>query len=333
MAGAGQTDAGCDYTKSSKVFQMGIEPEIAVTADAAQASLGQQLQAGRERLGMSVSDTSARLKLSENIIRRMEADELAGLTEGVFLRGYLISYARLVGLPSTAIDAAIRQHTQPVPLVATGTIPRSRYLLDRWSVSATYLILTGLIIGPTVWLATTHGGIEHSLVRTTPLDRSVESPVAARPDIVGATDAVASVNGAQSFDSAATQVPTAVVPAEAEAAPPVTASLAPFATMTNPVASSVTEATASHEVQLTISEPSWVEVLKADGTRLEYGLLPVGVQRSYKSDTPLTIRIGNVAGTQMHVDGQVVELAALKRGNVAYLRLFGDAATVARVEP
>src|SRR4029077_16302842 len=52
---------------------------------------------------------------------------------------------------------------------ATGKVSRSRYLFDRYSVSATYLILTALIVVPAVWLAT-HGGLEQNLAHTTPLD-------------------------------------------------------------------------------------------------------------------------------------------------------------------
>lgn len=311
---------------------MGIQTESAASEGAAFVSLGQQLRAQREQLGMSVAEVGSRLKLSDRIIQRIEADDLVGLTDGVFLRGYLLSYVRLTGLPASLVDEVVRKHSEPVPLIATGTIPRSRHLLDRWSVSATYLILTGLIVGPTLWLAATHGRIEHNLVRTTPLDR----PVVALPLTAGTTDNTADpttpvLDGASDLAAIRSTEPTAVVVPSA----PVTASLAPFTSMTAaPAASSPTQtAPANHNMVLTISEPSWIEVLKADGTRLEYGLLPVGVQRSYSSNDSLTVRIGNVAGTQLQVDGDVVDLAALKRGNVAHLRLFGDSAMVARAEP
>ncbi|MEO7917031.1 MAG: RodZ domain-containing protein [Dokdonella sp.] len=290
-------------------------------------SLGQKLQIGRERLGMSVSDVSTRLKLSERVIRRLEADELAELTEGVFLRGYLLSYARLVGLPADVIHEVVREHTRPAPLVATGTIPRSRYLLDRWSVSATYLILTGLIVGPSVWLAMTHGGIEHRLVKTTPLDRPVASAivdegVASAPSEILEGDPLATSVDAGSTES----------PAQGESTVPVKASLAPFNTATAPVVSEAPSNGSENAVELSISEPSWVEVLKPDGTRLEYGVLPAGTERRYDSDTPLTVRIGNVSGTRLVVNGDSVDLAPLTRGNVAHLRLFGDETVVARAD-
>ncbi len=305
---------------------MGIDPDNIENTETAMPSLGQQLRAGRERLGLSVADVSARLKLSQRIVADMEEDKVGEADEGVFLRGYLLSYARLVGLPSDVIHAVVRDFTRPVPLIATGTIPKSRYLLDRWSVSATYLILTGLIVGPTVWLAMTHGSIEHQLVNTTPLDRAAQVAVA---DV--AQDPAGLEAGAESAKADATV--SSVTPSAVESTEPVKASLAPFSGMASVEAVASTVATPSNRVVLSTSEPCWVEVLKPDGSRVEYGVLPAGTERSYDGDTPLTVRLGNVAGARLVVDGDTVDLAALSRGNVAHLRLFGDETTVARVEP
>ncbi len=307
---------------------MGTDPEIIENTDTTTPSLGQQLRAGRERLGLSVSDVSARLKLSQRIVTGMEEDNLGASDDGVFLRGYLLSYARLVGLPADVIHDVVREFTRPAPLVATGTIPKSRYLLDRWSVSATYLILTGLIVGPTVWLAMTHGGIEHQLVSTMKLDRAAQVAIADT-----AQDRTGMDTSGDPTSAAAT--PSSVMTDAAspdESTTPVKASLAPFAGMSGP-GTPAPAATVQNRVTLTISEPSWVEVLKPDGTRLEYGVLPAGTEHSYDGDTALTVRIGNVAGTRLDVDGETVDLVRLSRGNVAHLRLFGDETTVARAEP
>ena len=305
---------------------MGIDPENIENVATATPTLGRKLRQGREQLGLSLADVSERLKLSQRIVIGIEDDNIGPLDDGVFLRGYLISYSRLVGLPTSAIDDALREFTQPVPLIATGTIPKSRYLLDRWSVSATYLILTGLIVGPTVWLAMTHGSIEHQLVRTSPLDRAVQ--------VAGAEP----TQGRGSMESGGVdyaKTPVAVMPialAPDESTEPVKASLAPFGGMssTQPALAAVTN---ENRVSLSVSEPSWVEVLTPDGKRLEYGVLPARSERSYAGDTALSVRIGNIGGTRLEVDGKTVDLAPLGRGNVAHLRLFGDDSTVARADP
>ncbi|HVV96542.1 MAG TPA: helix-turn-helix domain-containing protein, partial [Rhodanobacteraceae bacterium] len=150
-------------------------------AGPASSSFGQRLRSGRKAKGLSRTEAAQRLKLPLRLIERIEADDYAGIEEGVYLRGYLSSYARLVDVPVVAAETIAAQHTRAAPLVATGKVSRSRYLFDRYSVSATYLILTALIVVPAVWLAT-HGGLEQNLVRTAPLDApAVTIPVPAQP--------------------------------------------------------------------------------------------------------------------------------------------------------
>ncbi|MEP7042302.1 MAG: RodZ domain-containing protein [Dokdonella sp.] len=299
--------------------------------------LGQRLRAAREQSGWSLADVAARLKLPVNLIGRLETGDYAGLNQGVFLRGYLGSYARLVGVPEALIAQVAAAHTEPMPLVATGTISRSRYLFDRYSVSATYLVLTAIIVVPAVWLAT-HGGLEQNLARTTPLDPPVSTvsvPLHAgtqtAPDAVVSQDAAADVATAVAAD-----VPPASVPSAEQA--PVVASMTPFATtaQTPSPASAATatgaEATVTHPaagagahvLQLKLSQQSWVEILGVDGRKLEYGIVPGGSDRSYRSDGPVTVRLGNAQGAEVRSDGNIVDLTPFQRGNVAHVKLFGS---------
>lgn len=316
---------------------MAIEPESLADAapasaasaqgdmiDAGEGSLGQHLRAAREARGWTRDEVATRLKLPVRLIGRIEADDYQGMTQGVYLRGYLISYTRLLGLPVERAEQVADLHTEATPIVATGTVPRSRYLIDRYSVTATYLILTGLILGPTVWFAATRGGIEQSLVRTTPLDTAaVQTPArssSTTPDTIAALPVEIA--------------PAPLAPPRIEAPPPVVASMAPFSTRP---ASAPTPSPAPAEggrtLVLKVSQASWVEVLDADGKRLEYGLLQAGTERSYRSERPLSVRLGNADGVELQADGAAVDLAPYRRANVAHVRVFGPDATVARIEP
>jgi len=262
------------------------------------------------------------------LIGRLEEDDYSGMEQGVYLRGYLSSYARLVGVPTVAAETIASQHTHAAPLVATGKVSRSRYLIDRYSVSATYLILTGLIVVPAVWLAT-HGGLEQNLARTTPLDSPTTIQVPAQIPI----DAPAADN---SFADAAAD--TAAPPSDATTsiaaidAPkqeqPVVASMTPFSTPaatpapTQDATSHV--GSGAHSLSLKLSQASWVEILGADGSKLEYGILPAGSERTYSSDKPVSVRLGNAEGAEVKVDGKAIDLAPFRHANVARLRVFGE---------
>lgn len=309
-------------------------------AEGGHVSLGQRLRAGREAHGWSRADVAARLKLPLNLIAKLESDDYEGLTEGVFLRGYLGSYAKLVEVPLEDVASVAQAHSRPAPLVATGTISRSRYLFDRYSVSATYLVLTAIIVVPAVWLAT-HGGLEQNLARTTPLDppASVTVPLhSGAPDAAGsnpADTALADRAIASSAGEGAAE-PAAPPPAPVEQAP-VIASMTPFTTApalppAEPPKPAADDAagTGAHTLQLKLSQASWVEILGANGQRLEYGTLTAGSERSYRSEGPLSVRLGNVQGAEVRSDGKLVDLAPFQRGNVVHVKLFEGSAS--RVE-
>jgi cytoskeleton protein RodZ len=66
---------------------------------------------------------------------------------------------------------------------------------------------------------------------------------------------------------------------------------------------------------------SWVEVLGSDGQRLEYGLLPAGSNKTYHSDKPLDVRIGNATGVRVRIDGHAQQLNTFQHANVAHFRV------------
>ena len=311
-------------------------------SDPGAASFGQRLGAARERQGWSRAEVAARLKLPANLIARLEGDQYDGLTQGVFLRGYLASYARLVGVPVEEAADIAAAHTQAAPLVATGTISRSRYLFDRYSVSATYLVLTAIIVVPAVWLAT-HGGLEQNLARTTPLD----PPPAIQAPAGDAASALAPEGGIASAEEgyASPSETTSPAPLLAQPEPAaVIASMTPFASArsappTPPASATPNPETAvaigsgAHSLTLKLQQQSWVEITAADGRKLEYGMLAAGSEHTYRSDGAMSVRLGNVQGAQVITEAGVVDLAPFQRGNVAHLKLFGaDGASPNRVE-
>jgi cytoskeleton protein RodZ len=328
---------------SSEVLPQPVEEmNLTMPERVGQPSFGQRLRAAREAKGFSRADVAQRLRLPLRLIARIDDDDYAGMDEGVYLRGYLSSYARMVDVPVVAAETVATAHMRAAPLVATGKVSRSRYLFDRYSVSATYLILTALIVLPAVWLAT-HGGLEQNLARTTPLDSPTTIPVPA----AGQSEA-SSETGDANQDSTADQsapepadVTTTVVATEPpkQEQMPVVASMAPFTTQSTTTSAPPAETspahaqTGSHSLTLKLKAASWVEIVGADGSKVEYGLLPAGAEKSYASDGPLSVRLGNADGAEVKIDGKPLDLAPFRRANVARLRVFGaDGADAPRAE-
>jgi len=302
-------------------------------------SFGRRLRAAREGMNLSRNEVAQRLKLPLRLIARLEDDDYAGIDQGVYLRGYLSSYARIVGIPTVAADTVASANVRTAPLVATGQTSRSRYLFDRYSVSATYLILTALIVVPAVWLAT-HGGLEQNLARTTSLDSptSIQVPPISQPqagDADSGDAAAAPATETTELPAADTSATAAATEPPKQEQMPVVASMAPFTTqpatpVTTAQESPATHATAgAHSLTLKLTGASWVEILASHGSKLEYGILPAGAERTYSNNGPLSVRLGNAEGAEVSVDGKVVDLAPFRHANVARLRVFGANGTEA----
>lgn len=304
--------------------------------DSLEPSIGSRLRAEREKRGWTCEEVGSRLKLQARLIRLIEQDDYSDISHAVYLRGYLTSYARLLGVPVVVAERAVAELSQqPAPLVSTGKVSRSRYLLDRYSVSATYLILTGLVIGPAVWLAT-HGGLEQNLARTVMLDAPVATVDTAT---TGATGPLPTASRTDVAEAPASREPETNLSASSveDEASPIVASMAPFAASTIPAAENAAALdkavpASGHSLTLKLSEPSWIEITSADGENLEYGLLQAGVERTYKSDKPVSVRIGNARGAEIVADGQVVDLGPFRRANVASLRVFAEGKLASKID-
>jgi cytoskeleton protein RodZ len=72
------------------------------------SNLGELLASARTHAGLSVANIADKLRLTVNLIEKIDANqfEATGLAP-IFLRGYIRSYARLVGIPDTITSQAL----------------------------------------------------------------------------------------------------------------------------------------------------------------------------------------------------------------------------------
>src|SRR5690349_13921007 len=286
------------------------------------ASFGNRLRAAREARGLDLDACAHVLKLPARVLRQLESDQREGIDYAVYLASYITKYARHLGVDEDAIQAELANLKRAEPtLAATGGMSHSRYLLERYATAATYVVLTAVIVVPMVWLGV-RGTLDRDLSHLAPLDATPVAQLDA-PAHVASRIAIAAVK-APSGKAATT------APAEEQ---PLMASMAPFPglesgslTAARPEAATATPAPVvaapgEHSVSLTLDQASWVEVVAADGSRLEYGLLPAGTSKTWNSAQPLDVRIGNVGGAQVSIDGQPLVLDAYRRANVAHFRV------------
>lgn len=328
---AGQEHAAPDLFASDAVNK----DDSVMMLDDATPGFGSRLRAAREARGLDLESCGHALRLPVRVLRQLEGSDYQGIDYEVYLAGYIGKYGRHLGVAEDAIEAEIARikrsnSTMREPaLVATGGISHSRYLFERYATAATYVVLTAVIAVPTIWLGV-RGALNSDVSHLAPLD--------AKP--VAQQDAPAPASSVASRIIAANTVarPGAAAPAQPQAEPsaqaeqPLMASMMPVPNLgadastparPEPAAepSDATVGSGGHSLQLTLANASWVEVSAADGTRLEYGLLPAGTTKTYHSDQPLEVRIGNAGGAQVSVDGQPMALDNYRHANVAHFRI------------
>ncbi len=305
------------------------------------ARLGSRLRAAREARGLDVETCAHALRLPARVLRQIESNEYEGIDYQVYLGGYLTKYARYLGVDEAEVKAELERISPSQPtLVATGGISHSRYLLEHYARAATYVVLTAAIVVPTIWLGV-RGTLDRDVGHLAPLDAApvaqVDAPASAATTATAATPPGADAGSPETGNAVASTVPSSqpaappapVAQQDPQEQQPLMASMAPFPSLGNDTARTpappapAAEAVGNgvHSLVLSLQGASWVEVTAKDGSRLEYGLLPAGSSKTYHSDQPLEVRIGNATGAQVMLDGQPMALDGYRRSNVAHFRV------------
>jgi cytoskeleton protein RodZ len=312
------------------------EPAPRVDPAPAARALGLRFADARTVLGLSREDAARRLRVPFSVVADIEAERYDALGPPIYARGYLRSYARLVQLPEAAVASVlaglVEQPEQPLQPALSA---QPRPLAPRFATPALYALLTLLLVVPVAVQLYQRSRLPdtRSSVDTAAAQREVplESRTAATIDplatslAAGTSDSSPAGDGSAPPDAAGpsgqdaaserADVDPRPAPPQAHSAEPVLASLAPMPAR-------APAATGQH-VLLKLAESSWVELIGADGSRIEYAMLPAGTAREYQVAGKASLRIGNTRGASLSVDGKELDLAAFSRGNVARVNL-GD---------
>ena len=294
---------------------------------------GDRLRASRERHGMSLHDCARALHLPIRLLEKLESDDYEGIDYTVYLKGYLKKYAAHVRLEASHVEAQIESlQTRQPELVAPQSMPAWRLGIHRYSNAVTYIVLTAVIVVPLIWLGL-NGVLKRDIARLAPLNAT---PVSAQStELAGGSDTTVDTPSPGAPATSGPQQPAAAPPGAGQK--PLMASIAPFSAMESakpsvnpamagsrqPVKGTAPAAAATH-LDLTLDQPSWVEITTAAGKHLEYALLPAGTHRVYDSSQILNVRIGNARGASVQVDGKPLALDQYRNENVAHFDIEHD---------
>jgi cytoskeleton protein RodZ len=244
------------------------------------SALGEEFRSAREARSLSLSDVAERLHIRSVYLAAIEDEDWHVIGAPVYVRGFMRTYARFLGLDP---EAAVARFAATVPVgTPAATAPRG---------------------------AAASAGEKRTGDRATPSLAAVLSIVVAVLVVLfvgyefyqyraGSPATAPLADG-----SAAPAAAVAAAPADAgSAAPDASVSADPLAAIP-PIAPSPA-AVAKRGLAVRVTETSWLRVT-VDGTVVLEGTLPAGAAKSF-SGKVADVRVGNAGGVKIAVNGKTL---------------------------
>lgn len=310
---------------------------------ARQASPGELLRREREAQGLDRDEVADALNLRPAVIQGLESDHYEEVPVPAYRRGYLRSYAQLLGLDDRAILDAYRAHCggdDTEQRVTPVQVNRPPSRLGAWLFRLVTLLVIAGMVGLTLMWWQSRGGSEPPMpgdsgpVAVDSLDGSTtvtegDEPdarngdwtqevaatsadeSAAEPDAVDGAGAPADDTTAPDADPATAEstVESTVESADADSAE------ADAADATTETADAATELPDTTVLELTFNEQSWTEIFDADNQRIFVGLQQPGTSARVEGTPPFRLTVGNATGVELNWGGEPVDLTARAGAN------------------
>ena len=312
--------------------------------------VGEALRAGREARGLSVDDVAEALHLSNFTVRRLENEDWEGLQAPVYVRGYVASYARLLGLEEAALLSLYK-----VVDVRSGDSPRieltsvdsgQRSVRASWVFTGAALAVAAAVaVVLLLVLPDSEEGIEvmvgDGVAETGEVAQAAAQEEDAAPTVPAVQEASRSAAAEDEPEVAAVQETPPVPPVQDGAAAVAEQAeetagegLVPQFSADEPAPADALEAPPAEEggavrlttlgddeIELTFSDKCWVEVKDLNGNYLHAALGEADERLLLVGQGPFDVKLGYVPGVVLTFNGTPVPLAAHTRDSVASLVL------------
>lgn len=303
-------------------------------------SVGQLLSGARTAAGLTVPEVANKLNLTVAVIECLEQERFAQLPGTTFARGYIRSYAKLLGLDANQLVQSFDQQ------VGNAADVSEVHTIDRVGESRRVsrgMLQFGLFLLLLIVLAAVYYGWQSRQAGEALADQ--KKPVFERVEVERADGSV----HVQTLDELEDQAVALVLenhssdldnpglndqidgntgvaePVEVE---PLAATVTPLpeeSTIDTTVSEEAPELTQFVEgtgvAQINFTNDCWLRVLDADGTQLAGGLKRAGEQLTVTGKAPLDVHLGYAKGVSILYNGKAVDFSAAVSGETARIKL------------
>ena len=290
----------------------------------------------RKDKGLSLSDVASKLKLTSDMIKKLENSEFKTLGAYPYIRGYLINYTQLLGVESDKYISLIPKDEFTSPLINTGSSLTKGIKLRRQSKNmASYTIGTSivLVISFSGWyLLKNYMGQSRSLDNRIELVNEKNIQITPQNSLE-TNEAINNIDNSESFHYSSL-IPPADLKIEDNSGQIVSLSeeMAGTDEINIPKQNVDSEDSINQDnngmnkrysIQISAEETSWVKIEHLDGKKLHNDLFKPG-QMNFESDEPIHFRIGNRSKVQVTINGEPINLSQYSRKNIADFKWPND---------
>jgi cytoskeleton protein RodZ len=274
---------------------------------------GDLLRFAREQAGLSLEQASRLARIKPSILSAIESGDTQDIPS-VYLRGYIRNYARALQVDLADIEEQMPHVRGSEPEVrSVFTVDSGRGRTEKWLKASSYLAASA-VIAALAWQFT------HEAVRFSQGDSQLTGVAAdlAEPGTSGAAEAASLTRPANTHLNAS--IASVEVMQQRHERGSQGAGEQAWQAIGGQDAA-VASASGQHQLVVTTSADSWVEILDGAGTQLELDLIRAGSQREYSGSGPFEVMLGRASAVQLSLDGEAVDLAPHTAGDVARLTL------------
>ncbi len=308
---------------------------------------GAQLRAARLAGGLSIADVAAKLKLASRQVEAIEAEDWQALPEATFARGFVRSYARLMGIEESALRLDIVRpvaHSDLAPQPdAMGEVTYDGHTVRpssaRWLIP---ILLLVALIGGAAWFMMNESplsSLQNATTRPSTVSEATQRIANAQAKdapSIGSTTLLPATAATTTAASEATAPPTLINPPSnvpSTLNPPLLSARTPSAATTE-IAPAVATSTSTTQptsavasplldgkkrIVLTYTGQSWTEV-RSKGSVVFSERVDSGT-REVAALPPLSFVIGNADSVTITIDGKPYDFSNSRRDAVARFRI------------
>ncbi|WP_323883903.1 cytoskeleton protein RodZ [Aeromonas hydrophila] len=291
---------------------------------------GQLLRNAREQLGWTREQVASRIHLRLTLIAAIESDTYDKHTSHTFIRGYLRTYAKLVGIPEETILAAYDKLglTPPDNIDMQSFSRRSRQQANDSRLKVvTWLVILVLIALSVAWWwqSTARRSAGDEALAATEMGATSNTPSATVPPAVDVADPVVAPATSAAVATSADPVASAAattLPVDASSAVATTAVASSAATATQPAAdAAASEPAKVPQLKMSFTADCWLDVKDAKGKTLFSGLKKANDELVLEGPEPLKFIIGAPMAVNIEYQGKSIDMSRYNNGRTARLSL------------